>query len=267
MRWRPEHLAFLRAWFPKLRIAALTERFNREYGLSLRPSQVRNYLKKNKIRSGRPRGFAKGERRMLTAEQHAFLAEQFPRLSRKALAEAMNQRFGLSLNFIQIANYAKRYGIRSGRTGQFEPGLRPWNTGLKGVIHRNRTTFRKGNVPGNTREIGAERVDDEGYIWIKTAQRNPYTGAPTRFQLKHAAVWEAANGPVPKGHALRFIDGDKSNCALENLELVSLAENLHLNRIGYANAPAEARKTAMLLARVEVKAFQRKRQAKEEAQP
>ena len=233
----------------------------------LSQSKIRNALKKHKIRCGRPRGFAKGERRMLTAEQHTFLAEQYPRLSRKALAEAMNQRFGLSLNFIQIANYAKRYGIRSGRTGQFEPGLRPWNTGTKGLTSANRSTFRKGNVPGNTREIGAERVDDEGYIWIKTAKRNPYTGAPTRFQLKHAAVWEAANGPVPKGHALRFIDGDKSNCALENLELVSLAENLHLNRIGYSASPAEARKTAMLLAKVEVKAFQRKRQAKEEARP
>jgi hypothetical protein len=32
------------------------------------------------------------------------------------------------------------------------------------------------------------------------------------------------NGPIPPSHAIAFRDGDRSNCAIENLEMVSRAE-------------------------------------------
>ncbi len=263
MRWRPEHLAFLRAWFPKLRIAELTERFNREYGLSLGQSQVRAAVKKHKIRCGRPPGFAKGERSMFTKEQDLFLREQYKALPLPALTDAFNQRFGASLRSQQIKTYIHNHGILSGRTGQFQPGLRPWNTGTKGLVPPNSGQFKPGQVPANHKEMGFERVNVYGYVEVKVAERNPYTGAPARYRLKHQVVWEAVHGPVPKGHVLRFLDGNKLNCALENLEAVSLAENLHLNRMGYADAPAEARETTMLLAKVEVRAFRGRKKAKE----
>lgn len=38
----------------------------------------------------------------------------------------------------------------------------------------------------------------------------------------HRLVWEEANGPLPSQHVLTFRDGDRTNVALENLELVPM---------------------------------------------
>lgn len=41
----------------------------------------------------------------------------------------------------------------------------------------------------------------------------------------HVAVWEKANGrPLPKGHGLIHLDGDRSNNALGNLKLLTISE-------------------------------------------
>jgi len=198
--------------------------------------------------------------RLLSEEQVAFIREQYPLLSRKDLVAALNARFGLSVSVWQLKSFIARQGITCGRTGRFEPGQRPWNTGSKGLIKPNSGTFQKGNVPGNVRPMGAERVDTkDGYVLVKIQERNPYTGAETRFKAKHVAVWEGLHGPVPEGHVVRFIDGDKTNCAPENLELVRRAVHLRLNATGYADAPAELKPVARTIAEVEVRAFERRR--------
>ena len=38
---------------------------------------------------------------------------------------------------------------------------------------------------------------------------------------EHIAVWEAANGPRPKGYVVHHIDGDHLNNALDNLQLMT----------------------------------------------
>ena len=42
-------------------------------------------------------------------------------------------------------------------------------------------------------------------------------------------VWEQANGPVPKGHAVVQLDGDPANCEPENLDCVPQAVLARLN--------------------------------------
>lgn len=45
--------------------------------------------------------------------------------------------------------------------------------------------------------------------------------APKKIRRMHIYVWEKANGPVPSGCLIHHIDGNKSNNALENLQLVT----------------------------------------------
>lgn len=58
----------------------------------------------------------------------------------------------------------------------------------------------------------SRHVNTKGYVQVVTQGR---------AILEHRLVWEASNGPVPPGHDIHHIDGNKLNNALENLECVS----------------------------------------------
>lgn len=47
-----------------------------------------------------------------------------------------------------------------------------------------------------------------------------------RFMKVHSIVWRCAHGPVPAGLEIDHIDMDKANNRLDNLRLVTHAENL-----------------------------------------
>jgi hypothetical protein len=158
----------------------------------------------------------------------------------------------------------KRKGWSTGRTGCFVKGQAPPNKGKpcppgKGGRHPNacRTQFKKGGLPHNTRGAGHERIDEkDGYIIMIVAERNPWTGAKTRPVLKHRYLWEKANGPIPEGHALKCLDGNKLNTDPANWEPVPRAllpilnGGRHKTRIAYDEAPDELKPTIMAVAKL-----------------
>jgi hypothetical protein len=64
-----------------------------------------------------------------------------------------------------------------------------------------------------------------GYVLVKVAD-------PDVWVRKHRLVWETAHGPIPEGYRVIFADGDRSNFAIDNLILVSHAEQGLMNHIG-----------------------------------
>ncbi len=197
-------------------------------------------------------------------DQIDFLRMHYPEMNRTELIAAFNEQFETNKKAAQIVPLLKRYGIKSGRDARFEAGSKPWNAGTKGMklTSANSGSFKTGNVPWTTKPLGYERIDENGYILVKIAETNPYTGHPARLKHKHLVVWEAANGPTPKGHKIRFLDGDKLNCALENLELVSSAENLRMNQTGYADVLPEMKPVARQIVALEVKTFRRLKESR-----
>ena len=146
----------------------------------------------------------------------------------------------------------------SGRTGQFEKGHRPWNTGTKGqgLTTANKGSFKKGHVSPNRKPLGSERIcSKDGYILIKVAEKDPHTGFPTRYKHKHIYAWEQAHGPVPQGMVVAFKDSDKTHCELENLMVISRAELLCLNQKGYKGMPAELKPNVRVLVKLQVKTW------------
>lgn len=118
----------------------------------------------------------------------------------------------------------------------------------------NATSFKKGCMPHTKKKLWTERINRDGFIEISVPERNPHTGAPTRYKHKHVWLWECENGLVPKGHVVVFVDGDKSKCALENLMLVTRAELLSMNLHGYKNTPEALKPSVFALAKLEAKA-------------
>lgn len=167
-----------------------------------------------------------------------------------------NRRFSANKTLRQITSFVKNHGLSNGRCGFFKIGHRPWNAGTKGVMKRNSGTFRKGNMPANTRPLGSERIcSKDGFVLVKVSEKNPYTGAATRYKQKHVVIWEKANGPVPKGKVIMFKDSDQLNCCLENLICVSRSELLHLNWKQYKKVPKELKPSVLALVKVEAKLF------------
>lgn len=256
-----EQVEFLRVGYLEMRIPALTEAFNQEFGTRRPETAIKAAVKNRKFRSGRKPGFTRGEQpRILTPEQHDYLVREYRQQSRETLTVKLNEKFGTDFRVSQIIAYLKNHGIKSGRTGTFEKGRQPFNKGTKGFMKPNRTSFKKGSVPKNLKPLGHERIDSkDGYVWIKVAESNPYTTAPTRYRPKHVYVWESRNGPVPDGYVVAFLDGNKLNCEPENLMLITRQELLYLNRNDYANVPEELRRSMLAVAKLECRRYELER--------
>lgn len=136
-------------------------------------------------------------------EQLAFLRAGYLQMSLQDLTPAFNGAFALEVTAAQIRGALRNHRITSGRTGRFGKGSVSWNLGVKGCMVKNRTSFQKGSTPPNRKPVGSERIcSKQGFVLIKVAEPDPYTGFPTRYRHKHVHVWEQLHGPVPRGHVL-----------------------------------------------------------------
>lgn len=182
------------------------------------------------------------------------MRENYPVLGGEKLLKAFNEQFNCKIGMSALKQTLKRKGIKSGRTGYFEKGHKPWNTGTKGLVKPNSGQFKKGSIPRNRKPFGHERPGKDGYIEMKVPEQNPYTGVFGRYKFKHVWLWERENGPRPKDSAIIFKDGNNRNFSLDNLECVTRAELLCLNRHRYKKQPAELKPSVLALSKLEAKA-------------
>lgn len=153
-----------------------------------------------------------------------------------------------------------RHGWTTGRTGCFEKGNVPFNVGRKMPFNANcaRTQFKKGRLPHNTKYLGHERITIDGYVEISVAETNPHTGYARRYVLKHRHLWEQQHGPVPAGHALKCLDGNRRNTDPSNWMLISRGLLPFLNGHrgpNYDQAVPEVRPAILTLAQLKAARF------------
>lgn len=106
------------------------------------------------------------------------------------------------------------------------------NKGKKMPSHPNsaHTQFKPGQRSGiaqkHYKPIGSERITVDGYRERKINDDLPFY---KRWRLVQLIEWEAVNGPLPKGHALKCLDGNKLNCDPSNWEAIPRALLPRLN--------------------------------------
>lgn len=169
------------------------------------------------------------------------------------------------VSLVNLHSLRKRKGWKTGRSGRFEPGQAPANKGQrcapgKGGLHPNAraTQFRPGERQGVAiklyQPIGTEKVRGDGYLYRKTNDGMPLQA---RWRAVHLINWEAINGPVPSGHCLKCLDGDKLNTDPANWKLVSrgvlsrLNGGRHKTRLPFDQVHPEVKPAVMALAEFE----------------
>lgn len=185
-----------------------------------------------------------------TKEHLSFLRKEYRRVSLEKTTEAFNTKFKTKMPESTIRSVLPNYKIISGRTGFFGKGHVPWNAGSKGLTSANRTSYKKGNIPANKKQINAERFCPKSGVLIKVKERDPYTGRPTRYKSKGVHVWERKNGKVPQGMVVAHKDGNSLNCGIKNLMIISRPELLFLNTNDYKNLPAQLKPSLVALAKM-----------------
>jgi hypothetical protein len=135
---------------------------------------------------------------------------------------------------------------KPGSSTWFRPGHTPHNKGKKGWDSGGRshkTRFKPGDKSHTWRSVGSVRIGKDGYFEIKVSD----TGQ-NDWKYVHILVWESEHGPVPEGYIVSFVNKNRMDIRIENLEMITRAENMRRNSI--QNLPAELQHVCKLRARL-----------------
>ncbi len=160
-----------------------------------------------------------------------------------------------------------RRGDGVGAAYRFTPGHVPANKGLRrpgwAPGRMRETQFKKGVRRGVAvrlwKPIGTERISKDGYL-----ERKVNDGLPLqrRWRAVHLVLWESAHGPVPKGHAIAFTNGDKTDIRLDNLECISRRELMARNTVH--NLPKPVAQVVQLLGALHRQIHRREKHGEEQ---
>lgn len=217
--WKNEYTDYMQEICPRRLTPEVTKLLNEKFGTSYTATQISGVRKRLGLLVGKV-----FQKRILTSEQHDYFLKNYVGKTAQEFADEMNEKFDLSLTSKQVKNYRRNNRLNSGLTGQFEKGHTPINKGKKFPnMPKNSGQFKKGSKPPNYVPVGTITQTTDGYPKIKVAD-------PNVWELLHRKTWIEHHGPIPKGHSIVFLDGDKTNYDITNLACLSKNEVARMNQ-------------------------------------
>jgi hypothetical protein len=206
-----------------------------------------------------------------TDAEIAVVREHFPNRPTRAVAAMLGRtetsvsqlaaRLGLKKTAAYLASEEAgrlRRGDTRGGATRFKKGQPSHNKGLRrpgwAPGRMRESQFTKGQAGWNWKPIGSTRVVD-GYEYTKVSDHRKVV-CTVNWKMTHVLRWEAVNGPVPEGHALKCLDGNRLNTDPSNWECVPrgllalLNGGPHRKRLAYDAAPAELKPIVMTRAKL-----------------
>ena len=193
-----------------------------------------------------------------TEEHIEFIRQNVEGRFYSELRDMFNKRFKMSLSVPTIRELVYRHGLKNNMQSEtrFKKGHTPWHKGMKGLkFSDGRTCFKKGRKPYNIAPVGTEVLEVDGYTKKKIAE-------PDVWVHKHRIIWEEANGKIPDGYVIIFLDGNKQNMKLDNLMLVSRRQTAVMAKKGLYSKDPDVTRTGAIVADVVLKTAERKRERK-----
>ncbi len=166
--------------------------------------------------------------RYWTAEDENLMRQHYADIPTGILSKQLQRSCQALRNKAYDLGVQKNIYDRNNGNTRFAHGNTPWNKGKKYTLKKKRRPQK--NIPPNhnahnSLPIGSVRRDGDRYARIKVS--NVYKATKvTNWPLLHVHMWEQQNGPVADGHIISFKNGNRYDIRLENLEMITRAENL-----------------------------------------
>lgn len=220
-RYSPEQIEYLLSLrgLPGVEMAA---RFNAKFGMNKSWDALLTTAKNHDPTFRLSKDF-------YSEEENEWLIDNRPIYTIKALTKEFNKMFNKNRTVNAIGMQCERLGVYSNLSLKHRKGYKAWNSGISKEERRthfteetwNNSVFQPGIAVNKKYHVGDEVIKFNGkrnkpYIYIKISE-NPTTPTYKQWVAKHRYIWEQANGPIPKGYSIMFLDGDYTNCDLDNL--------------------------------------------------
>lgn len=189
--------------------------------------------------------------KLFTDEIRAFIFEHYKGCPYSDLTDKVNKEFSTSFSTRQITNFCCRNKYNNGcknEKTQFKKGNIPWNKRKNVAVSEKikQHWFTKGHKPWQTKPVGYERIDSrDGYVLVKVSDNN--------FIPKQRLIYEKHYGAISDDDLVMFLDGNKRNFNIDNLMLISKAENLELTRKNLRTNDTELSRAGVMVARINQK--------------
>lgn len=262
-KFPPEIQEYIKEHVKDISARDLADMVNEEFGTDYTGAQIRSYKKNNGLKSGKHYGWQRFPRGL-----PEYMQEIIPGRSSKKVAEMVNEKFGEgTINAEQVLRYKKNHHLHSGLSGQWPKGHPSPYKGMKqedfispeGIERSKATRFKKGNIPWTRKPVGTITRSKDGYLWIKFRENQDGTGRDGWEQLQRY-IWRQHNGPIPEGSMVIFLDGNKENCDISNLAVVTKAEHIEMMRSGLRFEDADLTETGVTIAKLKVKTREKGRE-------
>ena len=243
-RYPPEVHEFVKTHAPLLRDQELAEACNRELGTHFTKDSMKSFRGNHGYRNGKKQYSIEEYWKYQTKYpqgMYEFIRDNSWGVPSKEMARIVNEKFGTDFTPTRMKAFRQRNRIKSGCKGWYQKGHSPGNKGkkleeyvtdperLEDIKRRMRPTqFKKGEPPVNEMPLGAIVINTDGY----KLRKKQMTGTLwERWEFMHRAIWEEHNGPIPEGMMITFKDGNKENCDIDNLMMVTKGENAQLTHL------------------------------------
>lgn len=198
-------------------------------------------------------------RRFWSAKDDARFRDAFPHMRTEDLArelgrtaKALSARardLGLKKDPAYLASPVAcrlRADSTIGAPYRFKPGQVSWNKGTHFCAggRSAETRFKPGARPQTWVPIGTVVTGPDGYLKRKVRDDAPPGMTRRNWVWLHRELWEQHHGPVPDGHAVAFVNGDRTDIRIENLQLVPRAALMRRNTVH--NLPPELKQVVQL---------------------
>jgi len=164
-----------------------------------------------------------------TKEKDKYLKENLNEMTSREMAEQLGTtKHAVSgrLHTMGLHRTAAAREKMKKRT-RFKKGHKSWNKDKRGMHFSPATEFKKGHIPVNVKYDGCIRTRynyKRGTFakWIRISQN--------KWVAYNRYVWEKHHGEIPTGLLVVHKDGNPLNCDIDNLYLITRAENAIRNQ-------------------------------------